>query len=252
LTKIHHSECPLALTASLYVEAGLSLRQTAQVLKILFGIEISHQTVDNWMKALASMLYPLTLIDAEAELMVTDGTQINIAGKKGYFYPVYDPETHRTILFHLAESKSAKEQIVTLYYASKTAPFAQVLVTDGDPAYVSAIHFLDEKQVKLPEHIVIKGLKSTGEPENEQYRRFKNYIERLMRTFKGQYKRTTGFKSFEGALAFITLFCVYYNYLRPHARCGGRPPVDLGLEGLHPTQRWQRLIKLAAEKAKSK
>ena len=72
--------------------------------------DISHQTVDNWMKALASMLYPLTILDSKTKLMVTDGTQITIAGKKGYFYPVYDPDTHQIILFHLAQSKAAKEQ----------------------------------------------------------------------------------------------------------------------------------------------
>jgi hypothetical protein len=109
LSRIHHSDYILALTASLYVEAGLSLRQTADVLRILTGVSISHQTVSNWLKSLASLLYPLTLNESASEIIVTDGTEIIPQWEKGIFLSCLRPTNSSNHLFQCRRQRAYSE-----------------------------------------------------------------------------------------------------------------------------------------------
>jgi len=96
----------------------------------------------------------------------------------------------------------------------------------------------------------VKMMNVTNINEDEvsaEYRPLKQIIERLNRTFKGNYKPTTGFGSPDGSIAFVTMFVAYFNFLRPHSALEGKTPVVLKeLEKL-PTMpdRWCKLIELS-------
>lgn len=56
-------------------------------------------------------------------------------------------------------------------------------------------------------------------------RPLKQIIERLNRTFKGNYRSTHGFNSEEGSDSFVTLYVAYFNFLRSHAALEHKVPV---------------------------
>lgn len=90
---------------------------------------------------------------------------------------------------------------------------------------------------------------TNDDPVSKEYRPLKQIIERLNRTFKGNYKGTTGFNSDEGPVAFVNLFTAYFNFLRPHSALENAVPVvNPGLEKLpHMPARWSKLIQLSQE-----
>ena len=78
------------------------------------------------------------------------------------------------------------------------------------------------------------------------YRDYKQAVERVIRTYKQNYNRTCGFKSFDGAITFNTLFGIYFNFMRPHEACDNLPPIQLPeLNASSYTEKWMNIISLA-------
>ncbi|MEI3614882.1 hypothetical protein SPD89_21875 [Pseudogracilibacillus sp. SO30301A] len=59
---------------------------------------------------------------------------------------------------------------------------------------------------------------TNDDPVSEEYRPLKQMIERLNRTFKGNYRATTGFDPQTGSIFYVTLFVAYFNFLQPHTQ----------------------------------
>jgi transposase InsO family protein len=83
--------------------------------------------------------------------------------------------------------------------------------------------------------------------ESEEFRPFKELIERLNRTYKFHTRAAGGFNSANGAIALTTLFVTYYNFLRPHTSLNYSVPIPLEpLKGIDTLQgKWAKIIKLA-------
>jgi len=63
--------------------------------------------------------------------------------------------------------------------------------------------------------------------ESEEFRPFKELIERLSRTYQFHTRAAGGFNSVNGAVALTTLFVTYYNFLRPHISLNYSVPIPL-------------------------
>jgi hypothetical protein len=120
-------------------------------------------------------------------------------------------------------------------------------VVDGNPIYVLAQHYFAQHGVHFNVNQVI-GL-TNEDPVSKEYRPLKQIIERLNRTFKGNYKSTHGFGSQDGSVTFVTLFVAYFNFLRPHSALEKRTPVVIPeLEDLPQMPgRWTKLIQIAQD-----
>ncbi|MBL4953702.1 DDE-type integrase/transposase/recombinase [Neobacillus sp. YIM B02564] len=120
-------------------------------------------------------------------------------------------------------------------------------VVDGNPIYLLAQHFFAQHDIHFDIKQVI-GL-TNEDPVSTEYRPLKQVIERLNRTFKGNYRSTHGFGSEHGSVSFVTLFVAYFNFLRPHAALEGKVPVvnpEL-LQLPNMPARWSKLIGLAQD-----
>jgi hypothetical protein len=122
-------------------------------------------------------------------------------------------------------------------------------VTDGNPAYVAGVHFLNaHRPPQQPAFTLVQvlGLENLDDL-SERYRPFKQLIERLNRTYKYHVRSACGFATRNGAVALTTLFVTFYNFLRPHLALKSRPPVLLPeLKTISTLQgQWNKILEMA-------
>ncbi len=122
-------------------------------------------------------------------------------------------------------------------------------VTDGNPSYPAGLHFLNaQRSPQQPPFTLLQviGLENL-DSVSQQYRPFKQLIERLNRTYKHHVRPACGFATRNGAGALTTLFVTPYNFLRPHWALGYRVPVPLPeLSSVTTLQgKWNKILELA-------
>lgn len=254
LRRIHRSSDILGLVLAFHISFALSARKTAQVLRQVFDVQISYQTVLNYSQAAAFYCHRFNLRH-KAPIGTTasgDETYIRIAGKHHYTFLFIDPSSHQITASHVAPERDALAAVISMGEAVRTLPQQQAahFITDGNPAYISALHYLNAQSDKTsqPRHTLsqVLGLQNLDEV-SEQYRPFKQLIERLNRTYKYHVRSACGFAVRNGAVTLTTLFVTFYNFLRPHMALNLRPPVLIpDLENIKTLQgRWNKILEMA-------
>jgi putative transposase len=251
LPRAHNGPNVIGLILAFYVSFALSARKTAVVLKSVFGISISYQSVLNYAAAAAFYCHSFNLTHKGPvdEISAGDEAYIKIMGKQHYvFFFISSPKLTITA-YHVADTRETLPAIIAMREAIRTAEPHQalILVSDGNPAYPAGIHFLNAEREKELIHRKVIGLQNL-DTESEAYRPYKQLIERLNRTFKHHSKPSAGFNTVNGAVALVTLFVTHYNFLRPHTSLDWRVPVPLAeLEGITTIQgKWAKILSLAA------
>lgn len=258
LNRIHNNLHTVGLCLTFSVSFGLSARMTAQALKRVFDISISHQTVINYINA--SARYLSGFVDANCPApkgaCAADETYIKIEGLTHYTWLIIEKSTRAICGYNLSNSRGTEPalSLLTSCYGPPDSPKCKTaeLITDGLPSYDSAVVAYNTavrkhaEQDLLTKRTVI-GLRNL-DPESEQYRPFKQLVERLNRTYKFHTRPRAGFKNFDGVVALTTLFVAFYNFMRPHGHLKGDPPVPLAClhgETLYPKM-WVELLRQAA------
>lgn len=250
LSRIYASPHTLGLILTYHVNYGLSARKTAAIMQDVHGVLISHQTILNYENSVALLLkpyvehYPYEL----SNQFCGDETYIRVNGRWHYLFFFFDA-VKKIILSNRVspnrDTASAIRAINDVLLKMKEIPENLNFVVDGNPIYLLAQHFFAQHDISFDVTQVI-GL-TNDDPVSTEYRPLKQIIERLNRTFKGNYRSTHGFGSEHGSVSYVTLFTVYFNFLRPHASLEGKVPVvNPELKGI-PTMpaRWTKLIELA-------
>jgi transposase-like protein len=253
LTKIHNPENILGLVLAFYVSFAVPARKTAAILRDVFSVRVSYQTVLNYAAAAAFYCHSFNLnhkglIDS---VSAGDETYIKVLGKHHYVFFFISSESLKITAYHVADNRDTQPAIIAMMEAIRTAsPNQEInLVTDGNPSYPAGIHFLnalDKDNPNIQHHKVI-GLQNL-DAESEQWRAFKQLIERLNRTYKYHVRPAAGFNSLNGAITLTTLFVTHYNFLRPHMSLDYKPPVQLPeLKSISTIQgKWTKILSLAA------
>ncbi|MBI4643940.1 MAG: DDE-type integrase/transposase/recombinase [Deltaproteobacteria bacterium] len=253
LSRIHNSGSTLGLILAFYVSYAIPARKTAQILRDIFKVNVSYQTVLNYAAAAAFYCHSFNFkykgdIDT---FQAGDETYIKILGKHNYVFFFISAEKLKITAYHLADNRGTQPAIAAMQEAIRTAAPGQkfVLITDGNPSYPAGIHFLNSNidiNSQLEHHKVI-GLQNL-DSESEAYRPYKELIERLNRTFKYHVKPAAGFGATNGAMSLTVLFVTHYNFLRPHMSLSGKPPVQLpDLESVTTLQgKWAKILQMAA------
>lgn len=254
LDKIYNTPNVLGLVLTFHVSFAIAARKTAQILKQVFKIHISYQTVLNYAEAAAPYCHHFNLlfkgsIDDES---AGDETYIKIAGEQAYTFLFISSKNHKITAYHVADSREVLPATVAMTEAIRTAKPHQKLslITDGNPAYPAGLHFINEKRdPQNPiQHYKVVGLQNLDD-ESELNRHFKQISERLNRTYKHHIRAAGGFKSTNGALALTTLFVTYYNFLRPHMALGYKVPIPKTELNLVDTiqAKWCKVIEMARQ-----
>ena len=253
LTKIHSPMNILGLVLTFYVSYALSSRKTALILFQVFSINISHQTVLNYVTAAGYYCHNFNLKNkTKPDPMVAgDETYLKLSGEQFYTWFAINSTSKSISAYHLSNSRETKHAITTIKETIRTADENQEItfVSDGNPSYLAAVKYLgleldEEPQLELKN---VVGLENKDE-ESEEYRKYKQIIERLNRTYKYHLKPGTGFSTFNTAFAHLSLFVTHYNYLRPHSSIGHHTPIHVPeLDNISNIQgRWTKIISMAA------
>lgn len=252
LPKIYASNHVLGLVLTYYVNYGLSARKTAAIMKDIHQVNISHQTVLNYANTVSIITkpfvdhYPYELSGS----VCGDETYIRVNGKWHYIFFFFDAVKKIILSYHVSPNRDTPSAIVALddvLTKFKSIPDKLNIIVDGNPIYLLAQHFFVQHDIFFDVSQVI-GLTNEDQVSRE-LRPLKQIIERLNRTFKGNYRSSHGFGAQRGSVTFVTLFAVYFNFLRPHATLEKKVPVVIPeLDSLpNMPARWIKLIQLSEE-----
>lgn len=224
-----HDSYTMSLCLTYRVNIGLSLRKTAQALRDIHGIKISHQQVANYCTTAAVCVKPFTdNYDYKVgKVLTADETYIKIRGVKGYIWFIMDAARRSIIGYQISDNRGVGPCILSMRMAFKhfkeRLPEHFKFIADGYSAYpLAAQQFFRQFGEKFKFDITqVIGLTNDDEVSTK-YRPYKQMIERLNRTYKESYRSTNGFDNIEGANYDLTLWVTYYNFLRPHKHKGYR------------------------------
>lgn len=252
INRTHYDINIIALVLTLHISYAITARKTAHMLKNIWNISISYQTVLNYIQAVAYYCHKFNMkhkgdID---EINAGDETYIKVKGKWHYVWLFICSASKKICSYNFSDNRGAKPAITTMIEALRTAKEDQniTLVTDGNPSYQSGIHFINKNIDNLK--VILKnviGLQNEDD-ESEKYRPYKQIIERLNRTYKYHVQAQNGFACINGAIAKLVLFVTHYNFLRPHKTLNYRTPIELPeLANFDLIQnKWVKIISLAA------
>lgn len=252
ISKIHSSPYTLGLILTYYANYGISARKTAGLMKDIHGVDISYQTVLNYVDSVSKLVkpfidnYPYDLSDS----FCGDETYLKIKGKWQYLFFFFDAVKKIILSYRISPNRDTLSAIKALDDTLKkmnTIPDDLSFVVDGNPIYVLAQHFFAQHGIHFDINQVI-GLTNKDEVSKE-LRPLKQIVERLNRTFKREYKNKYGFNSSAGSEAFTILFVAYFNFLRPHSALEKRVPVILpDLDKLpNMPAKWLKLIDISQD-----
>jgi transposase-like protein len=256
LARIHRSDNVLGLVLAFHISFGLAARKTAFILRQIFQIRISYQTVLNYSQATAFHCHRFNLQNKGPvdPLQAGDETYIKISGQNAYTFFFISVKNHKITAYHLADNRGTLPAAVAINEATGTCTPDQniELVTDGNPSYQAALHFINSERkkenlppIKLHQVIGLQNLDS----ESKEYRPFKQIIERLNRTYKFHTRSAHGFSAQNGARSLTTLFVTHLNFLRPHWALDGKVPIPIPELARIPTlqAKWCKIIDMACQ-----
>lgn len=217
-----HDQHTMSLCLTYKINLGLSLRKTAQALKDIHGISISHQQVANYCKTAALCIKPFVdNYDYKTDTIFTaDETYIKVKGIKGYIWFIMDAVSRSIIGYQISDNRGVGPCIRSMRMAFsklKSLPENFRFIADGYSAYpLAAQQFFHKYGDKFMFDITqVIGL-TNDDAVSKEFRPYKQMIERLNRTYKASYRPTNGFNNFDGANYDLALWVAYYNFLRPH------------------------------------
>ena len=217
LSKIHKHPNIVGLILTFHISFANSARKTALILRKVFNIPISYQTVLNYVEAASFYCHKFNLhykgsIDP---FIAGDETYIKILGKWAFTFLFIAVKSLKIIAYHIANDRSVLPAIISIKEAIRTAnPKQQITaVTDKNPSYAAAIHFVNSTKEGLPlTHRNVIGLQNLDD-ESETFRPYKQIVERLIRTYKFHIRPANGFASNNGAIALTSLIVTHLgNY----------------------------------------
>ncbi len=232
---------PQAITTALQLYfSGESLRNTMKSLRLL-GVEVSHQTVYNWIRKYASLMnrYVEKLQPNVSDTWRADELWLKIKGDKKYLFALMDDETRFLIAQEVADSKH-KHNPRNLFKKGKEliGRKPNTLITDGLHSYHDA-YKKEYWTTKKPRTEHINTIKLSGDMNN-------NKMERLMGEVRDREKVMRGMKRSDTPI--LKGYQIYHNYIREHEGLKGKTPSEAcGIE-VKGKNKWITLIQNASKK----
>jgi transposase-like protein len=219
---------------------GESLRNVQRLLS-LQGVNVTHQTVYNWIKRYVTLMqkYLDKITPQVSPVWRADELYVKIKGNMKYLFAMMDDETRFWIAQEVADSKYTHDARHLFQLARAVAgKRPKLLITDGLPAYHQA--YMKEYQtnsVAMTTHHIRK-ITLAGEQNN-------NKMERLNGEIRDREKVMRGLKRDDTPI--LTGYQIYHNYVRPHEALEGKTPAEACGIKVEGKDKWLTLIQNAGE-----
>ncbi len=243
--KMKHN--PKAITAAMQLYfSGESLRNTEESLR-LFGINVSHQTISNWIEKYTSIMrqYVDNIKPNVSQTWRADEVYVKIKGNMKYLFALMDDETRYWIAQEVADTKHIHDAQNIFHEAKEIAgKKPETLITDGLKAYHDAFNkeFFQNKSPRS-QHINAIKLSGYGNTANN------NKMERINGEIRDREKTMRGLKKKDTSI--LPGYQIFHNYIRPHEGLYGKTPAEAcGIE-LKGDNKWLTLIQNASIKTKT-
>jgi transposase-like protein len=235
--KMKHN--PQAITSAMQLYfSGESLRNTMESIQLL-GLQVSHQTVYNWIKKYIGLMKQYTdkIIPNVGDTWRADEVYVKIAGNLKYVFSMMDDETRFWIAQEVADTKDRHDARNLLAMSKKaTGKKPVIFITDGLPAY----HRAYKKEfftMNYPRTQHIHHISFRGHHQNNKMERLNGELrdrEKVMRGLK--IDDTTVLKGYQ----------LFHNYIRPHEALDGKTPSEACGITIKGNNKWKTLIENAS------
>ncbi len=230
---------PQAITGALQLYfSGESLRSTQKFLR-LQGVNVSHQTVHNWIAKYVSLMkeYLDKIPPTVSDTWRADELYLKVKGDMKYLFAMMDDETRFWIAQEVADSKEKHNARGLLFQGMKVGgKVPATLITDGLHVYRTAFNKVYAwKPERKPVHIREISLKGTV--HNNKMERMNGEIrdrEKVMRSLK-----TKDSPIFDGLQ-------LCHNFFRPHMGLKGKTPAEAAGIIIEGEDKWATVIRNAA------
>ncbi len=221
-SKMNFDKSSVSLALYFAVFQSIPATQVATIMKELFNLDISHDTVTRWTHKSAINIHknlgPLSVPKARGRRRtLTDESVFWVRGNKRWLWMTKDSRFDAEQSWFISPKRSTEYARSTFNIAFNTSPALKNVqaLTDGLWSYGSALNDLgfdvDNK------HKIYKGFFEN--PNN-------NRRERTWSTLKINARRFRGFKSDKGLWAFATHHVYLHNYFKPNNRLNGATPAQ--------------------------
>ena len=244
----------MGLCLTYHVNLSLSLRKTAQALKDIHNINISHTMVANYAHTAAAVIKPF--VDhhpyKRSDTFIGDETYIKVGGIQHFVWFVMDALSRCVIGYRVSADRAVGSCILAMRMAFgklKELPKNFRFVADGYSAYPLAAQQFELRENDPLKFNITPVIGLTNEDAvSKEFRPFKQKVERLNRTFKASYRVTCGYDNYDGANYAVSLWVAYYNFLRPHMAFGTTlNSLKELMAADNMPGKWQILIRLGQE-----
>ena len=218
--KMHFGKETVAIAAYLLVFHAIPAPQIADIMNMLFGVEISHDTITRWGHKIALNLHqnlgPLSVPYSHRKRLFTDETQFSVRGQKRWVWAGKDSKFDSIQTWFLSPRRSTEYARSTLNIAFTHSPSLRKanVVTDGLRSYPGALDDLGYETEK-------RHIRYVGWDWDPIKKVNNNRLERQWSDFKTAAATYRGFKSDLGLWCFITARTYRHNYFMPNQRLDG-------------------------------
>jgi len=230
----------ITIALDLYMK-GVSLRDTANHIQLVYGVKPSQSTVLEWVRRYGRVIENYTKklkptlgsvwSSDEMQVHMKDNKQFNV-GYGNWFVNMIDKKTRFLIISEPVTFRDEKA-LNGVFEKVKDNGKPKAFITDGLKLYrkLSKEHFGEEVN-----HVIAKG---PGKKENQS-----STIERMNGTIRQHEKVKRNYWRVSTAKQIMRTFEVYYNFVRPHMALENKSPseaagLELNLEG----NKWKELIR---------
>jgi len=220
--KMSFTSSSISLALYFVVFRSLPATEVVKIMKELFNVAISHDTVTRWThKAALNIHKNLGLLSVPSSRgrrrTLTDETVFWVKGQKRWVWMTKESKFDSEQSWFISPKRSTEYARSNFNIAFTSSPCLKNIqaVTDGLWSYGSALADLGFDVDKR--HKVYKGF--FERPNN-------NRRERSWSSLKVKARRYRGFKSDLGLWSFVTLQAYLHNYFEPNNRLGGPTPAE--------------------------
>ena len=236
---------PQAVTTAMQLYfSGESLRNTMKSLRLL-GIQVSHQTVYNWIQKYVSLMknYAEKIQPNVSDVWRTDEIYIKMSGNKKWLFSVMDDQTRFWIAQQVADHKGTSDIRAMFQEAKRISPIEpSKIISDGAPNFALAIQDEFASQTEMPFTHQAE-IRLAGQVHN-------NKMERMNGEIRDREKTMRGLKTEETPI--LTGMQLFHNFIRPHEALKGKTPSQAcGIE-IKGDNKWKTRLKTPKSTSQSR